>query len=80
MTSGIGRCALAVLVVLGAAGCQGEPPTEAGKSPPPTSRADDAARQAVDAMQQPMDRARSVESTLGQAADQTADPVKESAP
>ncbi|HEV8328360.1 MAG TPA: hypothetical protein VGQ08_12835 [Nitrospiraceae bacterium] len=57
--------------------CQQETPAEKAQSPQPDSAVDRAAQQAVDAIKTPMDKARGVEDTLGEAAERTADRVKE---
>lgn len=54
-------------------GCEGEKPAVQSQAPQPPSAVDQAAQQAVDAIQAPMDKARGVEETLGQAADRTAE-------
>ena len=66
------RCSmpLMLIMVLVMFGCdQGKPPSQQ------ESVVDQAAQQAVDAIQAPMDKARGVEETLGQAADRTAETV-----
>jgi hypothetical protein len=71
---------LAFLVVAGLYACQQEAPTEKSSPPQPTSAVDQAAQQAVDAIKTPMDKARSVEGTLEQAAGRTAEQVQGAAP
>jgi hypothetical protein len=66
-----------VLLIVGVQGCQRETPAEKAQPPQPASTVDQAAQQAVDAIKTPMDEARGVEGTLGQAADRTADKAKE---
>jgi hypothetical protein len=73
---------LALLVVAGLSACQRETPVEkAGtQSSPPTGVVEQTAQQAVDAIRTPMDKARSVEGTLEQAAGRTAEQVQGATP
>lgn len=68
---------LPAVVIFGLLACQRETPAEKAQSPQPDSAVDRAAQQAVDAIKTPMDKARGVEDTLGEAAERTADRVKE---
>lgn len=70
-----GSCALPLIMVLVAFGCEREKPALQSQPPQPASAVDQAAQQAVDAMKMPMDKARSVEGTLDQAAGRTAEMV-----
>ena len=71
---------LAFLVVTGLCACQQEAPTEKSSPPQPISAVDQAAQQAVDAIKTPMDKARSVEGTLEQAAGRTAEQTQGATP
>ena len=72
------RFSLAVLLpVFALAGCQREAPTDNGRTSQPSSPVDQAAQQAVDAIKTPMDKARGVEGTLGEAAERTADGTRD---
>lgn len=66
-----------VVILAGILGCQRETPAEKSQPPQPASAVDQAAQQAVEAIKTPMDKARGVEGTLSEAADRTADRVKE---
>lgn len=68
---------LPAIVIFGLLACQQEASTEKSNPPQPASAVDRAAQQAVDAIKTPMDKARGVEDTLGEAAERTADRVKE---
>ena len=57
--------------------CQREAPTEQSRSPQPPSAIERAAQQSIDAIKSPMDKARGVEETLSDAAERTAERVKE---
>jgi hypothetical protein len=57
--------------------CQRETPTEKAQPLQPASAVDQAAQQAVDAVNIPMNKARAVEGTLGKAADRQADEVRD---
>jgi hypothetical protein len=75
-----GAVLLAMLVLtFGVSGCQRENPVEKSQAPQPSpSVVDQAVRQSVDVIQTPMDKARSVEGTLNEAASRTADQAQES--
>lgn len=67
-----------VVLISGVAGCQRENPVEKSQAPQPSSSVvEQAVRQSVDVIQTPMDKARSVEGTLNEAASRTADRVQE---
>lgn len=68
-----------VILIAGILGCQRETPAEKTRTQnnQPTGAVEQAAQQAVDAIKTPMDKARGVEDTLGEAAERTADRVKE---
>jgi hypothetical protein len=66
-----------LMLIVGIQGCQRETPAEKTQPPQPTSAVDQAAQQAVDAIKTPLDKARGVEGTLGEAAERTADRAKE---
>lgn len=70
---------VSLIIVVMLSGCQRETPTEKAQPPQPASTVDRAAQQAVDAIKTPMDKARGVEGTLDQAAERTADKVREAA-
>jgi len=66
---------LMLIMVLVMFGCDQEKPPSQAQPSQPASVVDQAAQQAVGAIQAPMDKARGVEETLGQAADRTAETV-----
>jgi uncharacterized lipoprotein YajG len=68
---------LALTVVCILTGCQRETPTEKSQPLQPTSAVDHATQQAVDAVNVPMNKARTVEGTLDKAADRQAEMVKD---
>ena len=70
-----------VVLLTGMVGCQQETPagkTEAQNNKP-TGAVEQAAQQAIESINTPLDKARGVESTLEKSAEQTAEKVKESA-
>jgi hypothetical protein len=70
-----------VVLIAGISGCQRETPAEktGSQNNQPTGAVEQAAQEAVDSVKTPMDKARGVEGTLGEAAERTADRVKETA-
>ena len=70
------------LAVVGLFGCNQETPIEKTKAAAASGNAatQAAGQVAVDAIQTPLDKARQVESTLENSAEQTAAKIKESAP
>jgi hypothetical protein len=73
---------LALLVVAGLSACQQETPAEKARTQnsPPTGVVEQTAQQAVDASKTPMDKARSVEGTLKQAAGRAAEQTQGATP
>ena len=69
----------ALVLALGASGCQRETPVEKAQAPQPPSVVEQTVRQSVDAIQTPMDKARGVEGTLSEAAGRTAERIQETA-
>ena len=68
-----------LLVMVGLSGCNQETPIEKTKAAAASGNAatQDAGQAAVDAIKTPMDKARQVESTLENSAEQTAAKIKE---
>jgi hypothetical protein len=68
-----------VILIVGTVGCQQETPTgEAGtQNNQPAGVVEQAAQQAINSINTPMDKARGVEGTLEKSAEQTAEKVKE---
>ena len=71
---------LVLLVVTGLYACQQEASTEQSSPSQPASAVDQAAQQAVDAIKTPMDKARSVDGTLEQAARRAGEQMQGSTP
>ncbi len=71
---------LVLFVVTGLYACQQEAPTEQSSPSQPASAVDRAAQQAVDAIKTPMDKARSVEGTLEQAAGRVSEQTQGATP
>jgi outer membrane biogenesis lipoprotein LolB len=71
---------LPALVVFGLLACRQEASTEQSNPSQPTSAVDRAAQRTVDAIKTPMDKARSVEGTLEQAAGRTAEQIQGATP
>lgn len=66
---------LILIMALFIFGCEREKPATQSQASQPPSAVDQAAQQAVDAIQAPMDKARGVEGMLEQAGDRTAETV-----
>ena len=75
-------CVVGLLATVGLFGCNQETPVEKTKAAAVSGNAatQAAGQAAVDAIKTPMDKARQVESTLEQSAEQTAAKIKESTP
>jgi hypothetical protein len=73
-------CVVGLLSVVGLFGCSQETPAEKTKAAAASGNAatQAAGQAAVDAIKTPMDKARQVESTLGQSAEQAAAKIKDS--
>ncbi len=73
---------MGLLALVGLFGCNQETPIEKTKAAAVSGNAatQAAGQAAVDAIQTPLDKARQVESTLEQSAEQTAAKIKESTP
>jgi hypothetical protein len=72
---------VAVVLIVGTAGCQQETPSgQTGvQHNQPTGAGEQAAQQAIDSIKGPMDKARGVEQTLEKSVERTAEKVKEAA-
>ena len=71
---------LPTLVVFGLSACQQEASTEKSNPSQAAPAVDQAAQRAVDAIKTPMDKARSVEGTLEQAAGRAAEQIQGATP
>lgn len=69
-----------LVLALGVSGCQRENSAEKSKPAPSSSVIDQAARQSVDAIKGPMEKAGGVEGTLAEAAGRTAERTQEMTP
>lgn len=71
---------LMTLLVVGFSACERAKTTEQSAGPPPAGVVERTVQETIDGIKGPMDKARGVEGTLGQAAERTAEQASQAGP